>query len=150
MNKKKTKDLSELIKELSEIYDVESKNTYVTISLNKEASIKFFEGRENACSSLLSGEEQKNFTNTMKTIKDFLQKNKGFKGVLFASYKYNFFKYISLSVKLDNSLVVDSSPYIRPLARIEDEWESFTLVLLNTNYAKIFSVSLGMVEQKKN
>ena len=51
---------------------------------------------------------------------------------------------------IQTSLVVDSSPYIRPLARIQDEWESFTLVLLDTHYAKIFSVSLGTVQQEQD
>jgi peptide chain release factor subunit 1 len=46
-------------------------------------------------------------------------------------------------------LIVDSSPYIRPLARIQDEWESFTLLLVSSNYAKIFSVSIGQVENTK-
>jgi peptide chain release factor subunit 1 len=46
--------------------------------------------------------------------------------------------------------VVDSSPYIRPLARILDEWESFSLVLISTNYAKIFSVDFGQVKDEKS
>jgi len=46
-------------------------------------------------------------------------------------------------------LVVDSSPYIRPLARIHDEYESFTLLLVSSNYAKIFSISLGKIDDTK-
>ncbi|UCD14504.1 MAG: hypothetical protein JSW60_03545 [Thermoplasmatales archaeon] len=143
-------DLNKVIRELSEIYDEESKNTYITLYLNKKTGIKFFKRRENACKLLLSGLEQKNFTKTMDTIKDFIQKNEGFKGAIFASNEHHFLKSVPLPVEVDNSLIVDSSPYIRPLARIQDEWESFTLVLVNSNYAKIFSISLGRVEQEKN
>ncbi|UCF12439.1 MAG: hypothetical protein JSW06_10450 [Thermoplasmatales archaeon] len=143
-------DLSELIRELSEIYDADSRDTYVSIYINKDANIKFLERREKACKSLLSGEEQKNFIITMEKIKEFLNINTGNTLAIFASHKHNFFKHISLPFKINNSLIVDSSPYIRPLARIKDEWESFTLVLLNSNYAKIFSISLGKVEQEKN
>ena len=50
---------------------------------------------------------------------------------------------------MQNLLIVDSSPYIRPLARIQDEWESFTLLLISSNFAKIFSVSIGRVENTK-
>lgn len=46
-------------------------------------------------------------------------------------------------------MIVDSSPYIRPIARINDEWESFTMVLVSSNYAKIYSISLGKIEDTK-
>ena len=143
-------DLSELIRELSEMYDADSRDTYITLYINKDKNVKFLEKRERACKSLLSGEEQKKFTNTMEEIKEFLNKNAGNILAIFASHKHNFFKTVSLPTKVNNSLIVDSSPYIRPLARIQDEWESFTLVLVNSNYAKIFSISLGKVEQEKN
>ena len=143
-------DLSELIRELSDIYDPDSRETYLSIYINKDANVKFLERREKACKSLLSGEEQKNFINTIEEIKEFLNRNAGNTLAIFASHKYNFFKHVSLPFEINNSLIVDSSPYIRPLARIKDEWESFTLILLNSNYAKIFSISLGKVEQEKN
>ncbi len=143
-------DLSELIRELSEMYDADSRDTYITLYLNKDKNVKFLEKREKACKSLLSGEEQKKFTNTMEEIKEFLNKNAGDTLAIFASRIHNFFKTVSLPTKVNNSLIVDSSPYIRPLARIQDEWESFTLILLNSHYAKIFSVSLGSVDREKN
>ena len=143
-------DLSELIRELSEIYDPDSRDTYVSIYINKDKNVKFLERREKACKSLLSGEEQKNFTNTMEEIKEFLNKNAGNTLAIFASHKHHFLTYAHLPIEINNSLIVDSSPYIRPLARIQDEWESFTLILLNSHYAKIFSVSLGSVDREKN
>lgn len=143
-------DLDELIRELSEIYDVGSQDTFVTVYINKNSDVKFLDKREKACRSLLKGEEQKNFTNTIEEIREFLKKNAGDNLAIFASHKHDYFKPILLPIEVNNSLVVDSSPYIRPLARIQDEWESFTLVLLNSNYAKIFSVSLGKVESEKN
>ena len=144
-------NLNETIRELSEIYDNDSQNTYVTLYLSKDAlDEKFLERRENACTKLLTGEEQKNFTETMVEIKEFVKKHSGDNLAIFASRKHNFFTSVSLPMEVHESLVVDSSPYIRPLARIQDEWESFTLVLLNSNYAKIFSVSLGSLEQQKS
>ncbi len=143
-------DLDELVRELSEIFDVDSKDTFVSLYIKNDSSKKFFEKRQKACNAVLSGEEQKNFAKTMDTINEFLKKNIDFKGAIFASNKYQYLKTIQLPVKLNNSLIVDSSPYIRPLARILDEWESFTLVLLNSNYSKIFSISLGKVDKEKN
>jgi len=83
-------DLSELIRELSEMYDADSQDTYITIYINKDKNVKFLEKRERACKSLLSGEEQKNFTNTMEEIKEFLNKNADNTLAIFASHKHNF------------------------------------------------------------
>ena len=145
------KDIGALIRELSEIYDKNSQDTYITLYLKKDAlDEKFLKRRERTCISFLKGDEQRNFIHTMEEINEFLQKNRTENIAVFASHKNNFLKSISLPVEIDNLLVVDSSPYIRPLARIQDEWESFTLILLSSNYAKIFSVSFGDVEQQKS
>lgn len=144
-----TDKLSTLIKELSQVYDPESNNTYISLYFNREDK-KFLEKRIKACKTILKGEELNNFIETIDEIKNnILNKNFNQAIAVFASHKHNFKKYISLSIKLENLLVVDSSPYIRPLARIHDEYESFTLVLVSTNYAKIFSISLGKVDDTK-
>ena len=142
--------LSEVLKNLSEVYDKNTQNTFVSVYLNKQTYEKFLHQREATCISILKEEEQKNFTQTLEQVKEFIQKNKFSNIAIFASNKYNFFKVVPLSIKVNNSLIVDSSPYIRPLARIQDEWESFTLVLLNSHYAKIYSISLGKVDREKN
>ena len=66
-------DLSELIRELSEIYDVSNEDTYVTVYINKDANLKFLDKREKDCNSLLKGEEQKNFSNTIEQIKKLIK-----------------------------------------------------------------------------
>ena len=142
--------LNDILKDLSEMYDKKSQNTFISVYLNKHTYGKFIHKREATCRSLLKEEEKKNFTQTLEQIKDFIRKNKFSNLAIFASNKYNFFKSVPLSIKLNNSLIVDSSPYIRPLAQIQDEWESFTLVILNSHYAKIYSISLGKVDRKKN
>lgn len=143
-------DLKKEIRDLAEIYDENSQDTFVSVYLNRRSDSSFLEKRENVCRSLLEGEEQENLTKTIEDIYKFLQTNKDNNIAIFASHKHSFFKSIPLSIQINNSLIVDSSPYIRPLARILDEWKSFSLVLLNTNQAKIFSVSLGLAKQRKN
>lgn len=144
-----TDNLGEFIRELSEIYDPDSNDTYVSLYLSKGTDRKFIDRRIRTIRSILKGESQKNFNFTIEKIEDTLKKNIGNNFAIFASNKHNFLRYISLPVKLENTLIVDSSPYIRPLSRIRDEWESFTLLLVNSNYAKIFSVSLGKIDDTK-
>ena len=143
-------NFNELVRELSEIYDSDSRDTFVTLYLKRDADSKFFERRIKACKSVLKHEELKNFIATLDEINTVLKKNIGENIAIFASHKHNYLKYTNLPVKVENLLIVDSSPYLRPLARILDEWESFTLVLVNSNYAKIFSISLGKVEDTKS
>jgi peptide chain release factor subunit 1 len=142
-------DLSRFIRELSELYDPDNMDTYVSLYLNKDLDEKFIERRVKACKSVLKGDELKNFINTMEDITGFIKSKPLGDIVVFSSHKHGFLRYISLDVGVENLLVVDSSPYLRPLARIQDEWESFTLLLISSKYAKIFSVSLGKVEREK-
>lgn len=142
-------NIKELIRELSEIYDNNSENTFVSLYACKHNFRKFFNRRNRACRSLLEGDELKNFDKTIENIESVLKHFSSKSIGVFASNKHNFLKYISLSIELQNSLIVDSSPYIRPLARIQDEWESFTLLLVNSNYAKLFSISTGKVDDIK-
>jgi len=142
-------NLEELVRELSEIYDPNSIDSYVSLYLSKDTDKKFMDRRIRAIKSILKGEKLKNFIETIDDVESSLKKNAGDNVAVFASHKHKFLKFISLPVKLENLLIVDSSPYIRPLARIQDEWESFTLLLVSTNSAKIYSVDMGLVEDTK-
>jgi len=142
-------DLNEIIRELSDVYDKESNDTFISVYLNKNHNSKFIQRRSKACESVLKSDELKNFKHSMQEIQDIINKNRAKNVAIFASHKHSFLRHIELTVDVENLLIADSSPYLRPLARIQDEWESFTLVLVNSNYAKIFSISMGQVEETK-
>jgi len=144
-----SEQLGEIIRELSELYDVDSEDRFVSLYMNKDDDRKFIERRMKACKSVFKGNDLKHFGDTMDDILNALKQTAWTSIAVFASRKHNFLKTVSLTVEVDNTLIVDSSPYLRPLARIQDEWETFTLVLLNSNHAKIFSVSLGKTEHEK-
>ena len=87
-------ELKKLIRDLSEIYDSNSKNTFVSIFLNKNNDKSFLKKRISICTSLLNKDEQDNFKKTIENINEFLKKNIWDNIALFASHKYNFFKSI--------------------------------------------------------
>ena len=130
------------IGQLATVYDPDSQNTFVSLYYDGRDK-KFLRRREHAIKAVLSRDEQENFAETMEKIQDYLAKNRIFNTAIFASQKHDFFKVVPFTVQPPNALIVDSSPYIRPLAEIADEYKPFTLVLLNQNHAKIFSVSCG-------
>ena len=144
-----TDNIKKLIRELSEVYDSDSEDTFISLYVNKKTYRKFIDYRIRACRSILKGNILNNFDKSMEEIENKIRNISSSSIVIFASDKYKFIRYVSLSLKLKNLLIVDSSPYIRPLARIQDEWESFTLVLVSSNFAKIFSISTGKVEDTK-
>jgi peptide chain release factor subunit 1 len=144
-----TNNLDDALRELSEIYDSESNDTYVSLYLKKGSDNKFLDRRKKAINSILKDGEKENFSETISEIEDAINQVIGKNVAIFASNKHKFLRIISLPIEVENLLVVDSSPYLRPLARIQDEWESFTLVLVSTNSSKIFSVSLGKIDATK-
>lgn len=135
------------IGELSAIYDDESKNTFVSLYFNGKDK-KFIHRREQAIRKVLDKEEIENFEKTMEKIRNYLEKNNGVNVAMFASVKNNYFKVVTLTIKPKNELIVDSSPYIRPLAELADIWKPFTLILLNSNHAKIYSVTCGEISME--
>ena len=144
------------IKELSEVYDSESRDSFISLYLDiASLDTKFVRRRRNICKSVLKGDKElsENFEEAMQMIEGYLNKNEREKGqqglAIFASDIHNFFRAYKLGMPVENLLIVDTSPYIRPLARLVDEYEAFGLVLLDSQRAKIYVVSSGKVGYKK-
>ena len=142
-------EIHDIVRELSEIYDSNSDDTYISMYYSKGLDTKFIERRKKAIKTILRKNLLDNFNKSMMDIEKAIKHNFKSSIAIFSSKKHNFLKIINLPMKIENTLIVDSSPYIRPLARILDEWESFTLVLLSSNFAKIYSISLGEIESIK-
>jgi peptide chain release factor subunit 1 len=138
------KTCDESLPGLIEIYDKDNLNMFVSLYYDGKDE-GFIQHRERVIQSLLTHDELKNFFKTMDTIKTYLKRNKVANHAIFASDKNNFFKFITFPVNVKNSLSVDVSPYIHQIAELADEWQAYTLVLLNSNHAKIFSFSCGEI-----
>jgi peptide chain release factor subunit 1 len=127
---------------LINVHDPDNKNTFVSLYFDGRDE-HFISHREKVIQCLLKPDEIKNFLKTMETIQTFLKKNKAANYAIFASDKNNFFKALTFPMSIKNSLSVDVSPYIHQVAELADAWQAYTLVLLNSNHAKIFSFSCG-------
>ena len=136
------------IGELAAIYDKNSKNTFVSLYFDGKER-RLIRRREHTIHSVLDKDERDNFEKTMSVIKSYLANQKSFNIALFASEKYAFFKAVKFTIQPPNALIVDSSPYIKPLAEVADRWKPFTLVLLNSHHAKIYAVTCGAIEKEE-
>ena len=149
-------DLKEMeIKKLSELYDVESRESFVSLYMNLEkTNERFVEKRKMACRSVLkeNRELMENFDKTMLNIEKYLSINdreNGQKGLaIFASNEHDFFKAYKLGMPVEDLMVVNTSPYIRPIVKLIEDYETLGLVILDNHRARIYVVSSGRIEDK--
>lgn len=68
---------------------------------------------------------------------------------LFACSAEDFFEAIQLLVPIDEHwLFVSSQPHLYPLARLEDQYPRYAVVVLDTNAARLFVFALGSVDRE--
>ncbi len=147
------------VKELASIYDVQDTFISLYLDIARDVDWKFISFRENQCISALKTNKKllDAFQNNIKTVMKYLEKDlktelvrNDFKGVaLFVSRQLNYFEVIGFPHDIKNTMVVDTSPYIRPLVQLMDEWENYAIILINNNEAKLFTVSLGALKDRK-
>ena len=147
--------LSVDIRKLSEIHDDEP--TFISLYLNIEEEFDgFIEHREQEIQGALSGKPglRNVYYENMQKVRQYLAENlaslqrKGHKGLaIFTSPPQKFFEAHPLPAVVDNHMVVDSSPYIRPLAKFLEEYEDFGIILLDHNHARIYLVKAGVIAE---
>jgi peptide chain release factor subunit 1 len=110
----------------------------IRVLKQKKESLKNFEANMTKLETVLSHD-----------VPNDLARNKFHGLALFISEPKGYFKALGLPHDINNNLVVDTSPYIRPLARLLDEWEEYAIILLNNNEAKMYVVTLGAIKDKE-
>jgi len=92
-----------------------------------------------------SAEEDKrdHFDENVKLVQEYLERNPLKAGSLciFACWALDFLRAIPLTAPVKDLVWIDSSPYIRPLAELQDEYENVAVVVANNKKARIFLVS---------
>lgn len=142
------------LKELTELTAPD--RCFLSIYLEKSESIKTVETKISRMSRALnSGEEEKDerthLDENWKMICDYIKHNPLEKGsvCIFACWLLDFIKVIPLSAKVDDLIWIDSSPYVRPLAELQDEYEDVAVVIADNKKARIFTVSSAVAGDEK-
>lgn len=88
-------------------------------------------------------DEQEHFDHAMQMIRDLLEDNPiGERGVaVFACWGLDFIEGYPVEVRLPDLLRVGATPYIRPLAELQDEYENFLIVAADNEVARIIHVT---------
>lgn len=136
------------IRALAEMNGAE--RAFVSLYLSGPDGLDKLNDREQRIRALLTDlpDEREHFDQSLRMIREALDEH-GIKGpmALFASWALDFVVGYSLEVAPPDLLWVDSSPYVRPLAELQDEYETFVVVSADADAARVHVVS-AMVPQE--
>ncbi len=90
------------------------------------------------------------FDRNLEMVEDYFKGNPQKSGSLglFACWALDFFEVYTLPVRVPDLLWVDSSPYIRPLAELQDEYENYAVVVADNKSAKVFLVTSAVATRE--
>ncbi len=88
-------------------------------------------------------DELEHFAENVRLVNDYLTKNPLKSGGLciFSCWALDFFRVYPLTLPVKDEIWFDSSPYIRPLAELMDEYENAAVVIADNKKARIFMVT---------
>jgi peptide chain release factor subunit 1 len=135
------------IKRLAMIFD--ESDVYLSIYLPFEASehVKHLEGyinaRHRAIMKALPDTLHESFNGTWDIVEDhiFMAPMEGERGrVIFASSDHDFLHVYHLKVEPERKFVLDTSPYLLPLAELMEEYMDYAIVMLDSREAHLILV----------
>lgn len=128
---------------------------FLSLYIKDRDGLKRLASRIRSMETLLAAQpdEADHLKENLKLVEDWLAANKKQTGplCLFACWLEDYLKVIPLAVAPPKEeILLDSSPYIRPLAEMQDEYETFAVVAADNKAARIHLVaSATAIEDEK-
>ena len=96
-------------------------------------------------------DERRYFAENVKAIYQYLGNNPLERGslALFSCWALDFFKAVPMSAPAKDTIWIDSSPYLRPLASFEEEYENAAVVVADNKKARVFLVSAAVAAEEQ-
>ena len=144
------------LRALSEIYD--EKDIYLSVYMKSssaaelDASRSFIASRFKAMDKSLPADDLRQpFRSTMSLVEEAMA-SLPWKGersrVIFACGPLSFLHVYRLGLEVEPLVVLDTSPFLLPLARLRDDYEDYGLLLLNSQEARFFTIRSRLLEEK--
>jgi len=121
---------------------------FLSVYLARPRSVAELDRRLKAVRRVLKGgeaerDEREHFDENVKLVREYLERNPLKSGslCLLACWALDFFKAIPLGAAVPDLVMIDASPYLRPLAELQDEYENVAVVVADNKKARIFVVS---------
>lgn len=126
---------------------------FLSLYLSGPRALDGLEKRIKHAKTLLKDQpdEAEYFAENIKLVRSFLEKNPIESGgiCIFACWALDYFKIWPISAPTPDLLRVGSSPYIRPLAELQDEYENFAVVVADNKTARVFLVASAKAESEE-
>jgi len=142
------------LKKLAEMTAPE--RTYLSVYIAGGHSLIDLEKKFHKVRSILKGgdlekNEREHFDENVGLVMKYLEQNPLKSGSLciFACWVLNFFKAVPLTVPVKDLVWIDSSPYIRPLAELHDEYENVAVVVADNKKAQLFLISAEITNSEE-
>jgi peptide chain release factor subunit 1 len=141
------------VRQLAEIY--EETEVYLSIYLptasREEDAFNetFINTRIKAIRKALKGELAEKFEKTYEMIREniYHQPIRGEKGrIIFASEPLGFLHIYRIGVVPERKCILDTSPFLLPLAKLRDDYEDYAILLIDSQQAKLFSVRSNVMK----
>ena len=144
------------LRALSEIYD--EKDIYLSVYMKSsstselDSSRSFIASRFKAMDKSLPADDLRQpFRSTMSLVEEAMA-SLPWKGersrVIFACGPLSFLHVYRLGLEVEPLVVLDTSPFLLPLARLRDDYEDYGLLLLNSQEARLFTIRSRLLEEK--
>lgn len=125
--------------------------TFLSVYLAGPRSTTGLKNRFQKMRRVLKGErvekdEREHFDENVKAVSNYLERNPLQSGSLciFSCWALDFFQAIPLTASVNDLVWIDSSPYIRPLAELQEEYENVAVVIADNKKTRIFLISSAM------
>ena len=135
------------LRDLSELTSPD--RAFLSVFLSRPRSLRELDRRLKAVRRALKGDdtdvkdEREHFDENVAAVRKYLEDNKFESGslCLFSCWALDFFRAIPLTAPVKDLVWIDSSPFIRPLAELQDEYENVAVVVADNTKARVFLVS---------
>ena len=129
--------------------------TFLSIYISSQKSLRNLGKRIEQIRRVLKSndtekDEREHFEQNVKAVEKYLERNALKSGSLciFSCWGLDFFQTYNLTVSIKDLIWFDSSPYIRPLAEIKEEYENVAVVIADNKKARIFLISSAVADHE--
>ncbi len=145
------------IRTLAEIYTEE--DVYLSVYLpvggreNEHPNKIFLDSRIKAIKEVMTGELLSDFEKTLEMAEEYIFEPavSGEKGrIIFVSSPESFLQVYRLAVEPERSLVLDTSPYLLPLARLRADYEDYGMLLVDSQEARFVCIRSDLAEEREH
>ena len=125
---------------------------FLSIYMSGNEPKDWLDNQWNKCRLLLRDAEDeleylnKNVELAKRSLREHRRDNKGL--CIYSCWAIDFIELHSIPVKIESRFIVDSSPYIRPIAELQDEHENYAVVVADNKRARVYIVTSAVTHSE--